>query len=239
MCLTMVATPHNTNFIQTSYYKLGNVCVSVCVCVCVSVCLCVCLSVRLYVSKFLNGSSPNFEGTLYGSWHVSWAIYVCVLDARACVHSLIFERILSKFAGNIIWLTLSGKDYVLFIFTHRAYACERAWLNVCLFMDGFSSNLRWTYYTLQPVAWATYFSSSRTVRTRASARVWARVVKTLTNLWMDSLKNVLGTYYKWPHVTWYTYLSCSCVAGTRARARVRASAWSFLICGEHTTNHNN
>jgi hypothetical protein len=45
---------------------------------------------------------------------------------QKCVHSLIFERILSKFAGNILRLTISGKDYVLFIFTHRSHACERA-----------------------------------------------------------------------------------------------------------------
>ena len=50
----------------------------------------------------------------------------CVLSARVCVHSLIFERIMSKFAGNILRLTISGKDYVLFIVTHRVYACKRA-----------------------------------------------------------------------------------------------------------------
>jgi hypothetical protein len=101
--------------------------------VCLSVCLCV--SVRLYVSTFLNGSSPHLEGTIYGSWHVPWAIYVlcvrnvraraCVLSARTSVHSLICERILSKLAGNILRLTISGKDYVLLIVTHRTHACER------------------------------------------------------------------------------------------------------------------
>jgi hypothetical protein len=50
----------------------------------------------------------------------------CVLNARACVHSLIFERILSKFSGDILRLTISDKDYVLFMFTHRALVCERA-----------------------------------------------------------------------------------------------------------------
>jgi hypothetical protein len=54
------------------------------------------------------------------------AMCACVLSARTCVHSLIFERILSKFAGNRLRLTISGKDCVLFIFTHRAHACERA-----------------------------------------------------------------------------------------------------------------
>jgi hypothetical protein len=42
------------------------------------------------------------------------------------VHSLIFERILSKFAGNILRHTISGKDYVLFMLTHCTYECERA-----------------------------------------------------------------------------------------------------------------
>jgi hypothetical protein len=73
----------------------------------------------LYVSTVLNGSSPNVQGTFYGSWHVPWAIYfvsrnararACVLSARVCVHSLIFERIKSKFAGNILRLTICGKD---------------------------------------------------------------------------------------------------------------------------------
>jgi hypothetical protein len=49
---------------------------------------------------------------------------VCVLNARACVHSLIFERIISQFAGNILLLTISVKDYVLFIF--KDCACARA-----------------------------------------------------------------------------------------------------------------
>jgi hypothetical protein len=163
------------------------VCLSVCVCVCV----CVCVSVRQYVSTFLNRSSPNLEGTFYGSWHVSCAIYVvcarnahacaCVLNARAYVHLHIFERILSKGAGNILRHTLSGKDYVLFMFAYL--------------MDGFSSNLRWTYYTSQQVAWATYLSCPLTARTRASARVRARVVKTFTHIWTDSL------HICWAHTT--------------------------------------
>jgi hypothetical protein len=90
------------------------------VCVRVSVCVCVCVCVRLCVSTFLNVSSPNLVGTFYGSWHVTWAICLCTQRACACVHTLIFKRILSKFAGNILRLTISGKDYVLFIFTNRA-----------------------------------------------------------------------------------------------------------------------
>jgi hypothetical protein len=38
-------------------------------------------------------------------------------------------------------------------------------------MDGFCSNLRWTYYKSHQVAWAMCFACSSTARTRASARV--------------------------------------------------------------------
>jgi hypothetical protein len=55
----------------------------------------------------------------------------CVLNARVPVHSLIFERIISRFAGNILLLTINVKDYVLFIFTHCAHACERACSRAC------------------------------------------------------------------------------------------------------------
>jgi hypothetical protein len=49
-----------------------------------------------------------------------------VLNAQACVHSLNFERMLSKFAGNILRFTTSGMGYVIFMFMHRAHANERA-----------------------------------------------------------------------------------------------------------------
>jgi hypothetical protein len=61
-------------YILLSYYKRGFMCV------CLSVCLCV----RLYISTVLNGSSPNVQGTFYGSWHVPWAIYV-VIDSGAFI----------------------------------------------------------------------------------------------------------------------------------------------------------
>jgi hypothetical protein len=87
-------------------------------------------------SKRPNGFSPNMLGTYYYSPSVLRTTYfscsrtvsarACVLSARVCVHSLIFGRIISKFAGSILRLTISGKDYVLFVFTHRVYACKRA-----------------------------------------------------------------------------------------------------------------
>jgi hypothetical protein len=59
---------------------------------------------------------------------------VCARNVRprVCVPSLIFERIMSKFAGNILRLTISGKDYVLFIVKHRVYACTRASASACV-----------------------------------------------------------------------------------------------------------
>jgi hypothetical protein len=56
------------------------------------------------------------------------------------------------------------------------------------YMDGFSSNLGWTYYTSQQVARDTYFSRSRTARTCASARVRARAWLTVS-IFMDGLSS--------------------------------------------------
>jgi hypothetical protein len=179
---------------SSSYYKLGNF--SVCVC------LCVCVSVRLFVSTFLNRSSPTLEGTFYGSWHVPWAIYLlcalnvharaCVLSARTCVHSLIFERILSKFAGNILRLTISCKDYILFMFTHRAYACEHTCARARVIKRSliygqilftFAVNiLQVTSSSMGSVL----FMLTHRAHACERACTSGRVVKTFTYLWTDS-----------------------------------------------------
>jgi hypothetical protein len=116
---------------------------------------------------------------------------------------LFFYGFSPSLQGNILRLTM---------FTHRAYA------------DGFSSYFRWTYYKSQQVAWATYFSCSRTALTRVSVRVrvraWLNIHLSINGFSSD----VLGTYYKWPHVTWATYLSCSCSRTARTRESVCASA---------------
>jgi hypothetical protein len=171
----------------------------VCVCVCVSVCA----SVQLYVSTFLNGSSPNLERTFYGSWHVPWAIYfvcarnvharACVLSARTCVHLLIFERILSKFAGNILRLTITGKDYVLFIFTRcaRARVIKHSLIYGRIFFKFAVNILKVTWSSMG------YVLLIFTHRPRACERACAsvRVVKTFTYLWTDSLRIF------WAHTT--------------------------------------
>jgi hypothetical protein len=83
-----------------------------CVCVCVSVCVCVCVSVspaiRFHISQRI---FSKFGG------NIIWVM--------TCVHSLIFERIHFELARNILRLTISVKDYVLFKFTQRSHACER------------------------------------------------------------------------------------------------------------------
>jgi hypothetical protein len=56
----------------------------------------------------------------------------CVLNARVCVHLLIFVRIISKASGYTLLLTLSVKDYVLFMFTRREYAFECACARACV-----------------------------------------------------------------------------------------------------------
>jgi hypothetical protein len=159
------------------------VCLYVCLCVCVYVCLSVCPAIRFHISQRI---FSKFGGNiLWVMTHIVGYLLLCarnaracacVLNVRACVYSLIFERILCIFAGNILRLTIRFKDYVRFMYTHRAHTWERAcaWLSIRLSMDRMSSNLRWTYYESQHVAWTIYFSCSLTARTRASERVRAR-----------------------------------------------------------------
>jgi hypothetical protein len=67
-------------------------------------------------------------------------------SARVVKQSLVFGRILFKFAGHILEIT-SSMGYVLIMFT-RASTClrARAWLNIHLSLDGFYSNLLGTFY---------------------------------------------------------------------------------------------
>jgi hypothetical protein len=156
--------------------------------------------------------------------------------ARVIKRSPIYGRILFLFAVNILHITTSSMGYVLFIFTHRAHACERACASarvvkycIRLSLDGFSSHLLGTYYKLWQVTCATYLSCSRTARMRASARIRARAWLRV-RLYMDGFSsNLLWTYYKWPKVTLATYLSYSRTARMRASARMRARAW-LRVC---------
>jgi hypothetical protein len=117
------------NYANCNLWKRQNLTINWGISVCVCVCVCVCPAMR-----FQNGyvSSHNLEWTFYGSWHGAWAIYsvrarnvrayACMQSARACVRSLIFLCIISTFAGNILRITTSSMNYVLFMFKH----CERA-----------------------------------------------------------------------------------------------------------------
>jgi hypothetical protein len=66
----------------------------------------------------------------------STRVCACVPNAHVCMHSLIF-RIIFKFAGNILRLTISVKDYILFMFTHGAHPCDRACVGACVIKHSF------------------------------------------------------------------------------------------------------
>jgi hypothetical protein len=151
----------------------------VCLFVCLYVCMCVCLSVRLYVS------------------------YLCARNARACacVLNAIFERILFKFAGNILRLTISVNDYVLSMFTHRAHACERACARACMIKYSLIYGPIHLKYAVNILKITTkrmgylLFMFTHCAHTCERVRASARVVKTFTYRWTDSLQ------ISWAHTT--------------------------------------
>jgi hypothetical protein len=91
-------------YVVISYYKVSNLCVSV------SVCVSVCPAIRFHSSqRIFSKCSGNLLRVITRS--VGYIFFrACVLNAHVCVNSLIFERIKSKFAGNILRLTICGKD---------------------------------------------------------------------------------------------------------------------------------
>jgi hypothetical protein len=175
---------------------------------------------------------------------IGYVLFMSTHRARACVRARACGRALGKnihssldgFSSNVLciyyrWLqaTLATHLSLRTAGTREsARVRAREWLTVRLFMDGFSSNLGWTYYTSQQVARDTYFSCSRTARTCASARMRARVYERARGLTVNYLdgfsSNLMGTYYKWPQVTWDTYWSCVITACMRACASVRVRA---------------
>jgi hypothetical protein len=157
--------------------------------VCLSVCVSVCPAIRFHIfSKFAGNIlwvMTRIVGYLLFSARNARA---CMLNARACVHSLILERILFKFAGNILRLTISVKDYVIFMFTHRVQACARA----CVIKHSLIYG---------PIL----FKSAAKIQIPTSSICYllfmfthcahTRVVKTFTYLWTNSLK------IDWEHTT--------------------------------------
>jgi hypothetical protein len=132
-------------------------------CVCLCVCLCVCPAIRFHISQRI---FFKFGGSLLRAMirSMGYICFVCKQCARTRVRAkrahmcafAYFERILSKFAGNILqlttrvragaWLrhaliygqilfkcdghilhmTTSDMRYILIMFKHRVHACERA-----------------------------------------------------------------------------------------------------------------
>jgi hypothetical protein len=98
----------------------------------------ICLSLDVFFSNLLG---------IYYTWtQVTWATYLSC--SRTAVHvikrSLIYGRIVFKFAVNRLQITSSSMGYILFMFKHASSREQaRAWLNICLSLDGFSSNLRY------------------------------------------------------------------------------------------------
>jgi hypothetical protein len=162
------------------------------------------------------------EHTNYYKLHqLAWATYFsCSLTARTrssagvrarslLTHSLMFGQILFKFAGNIIqWIT-SYKGYILIMFTHRGHARERACARAYVIEHSFIYGpILFKFSSITPSSMG-YVLFMFTHRTHACecGRASARVVKTFSYLWTDSLQIC------WTHITndhklhgLYTYL---------------------------------
>jgi hypothetical protein len=159
----------DTKATQTSYYKLGNVCV----CVCVSgytfphfsmdllqiwrehymdhdtyrgllICLVHATCARAFAYFFTDSLQICWEHT---TTHHKWQ-GLCTFDVqtpRTCVvkHSLIFGQILLKFPGHILQMTTS---YMGYCDSYMYVSCSRtARLGICASLNGFSANLVGTY----------------------------------------------------------------------------------------------
>jgi hypothetical protein len=82
----------------------------------VCVCVCVCPVKRFQIFstdslKIWREHSMGYD-MLHGLYMCAhnMCMHACMQSVRACVHLLIFEWIMSKFAGNILRLIISGKD---------------------------------------------------------------------------------------------------------------------------------
>jgi hypothetical protein len=112
---------------------------------------------------------------------------------RIYVHSLI---IMSKFAGNILRLTISGKDYVLFMVTHRVYACKRASGSACVITHSliygrilFKFAVNILQVTSISMGYVLFHDHSPRARVRALGK---HIHSSLDGFF----SNLLGTYYR-------------------------------------------
>jgi hypothetical protein len=180
---------------------------------------------------------------MYFSYSRTVRARACVLSARVCVHSLIFERIISKFDGNILQLTIRGKDYVLFLVTHSVYACKRASASACVITHSliygrihfkFAVNiLQITTSSMGYVLFLiTHCARDRTAGARASARARACAWQTHSLIFGRILFKFAG------HILQMTtsYMGYTLIFTHRG---LFAYLWtgSLQIWGEHTTPH--
>jgi hypothetical protein len=110
-----------------------------------------------------------------------------------------------------------------------AHLRARAWLRIHLSMDGFSSNSRWTYYKSHQVAWATYFSYSRTARTQAQA--WLNIRLFLNGFSENFLGSLRNTISGKDYVLFiFTHLVHECgLAWARARVIKRSLIYGRIL----------
>jgi hypothetical protein len=136
-----------------------------------------------------------------------------VLNTRACVSPLIFERIPSKFPGNMLRLTTSGYSYVLFTLTHRvrASAIFKRSLIFGLIMSKCSGNIHHI-----PIGYMGHLMCVWIHVLTARPSLPSRIV----HIWSPNVaKNLMGkdySYYKLGNL-------CLCLSGytcPRFRARV-------------------
>jgi hypothetical protein len=142
---------------------------------------------------------------------------VCA-SARVVKHSLIFGRILFKFAGHKLQRTTSCMSYILIMFTHHAYACEHACASACVI----KLSLIYGRILFKFVVNRLHITTSRMgyvlfMCTRVRARMCERVCASefvrasawfSVRLSLDGFSlNLLGTYYTSKQIAWATYFS--------------------------------
>jgi hypothetical protein len=132
-------------------------------------------------------------------------------------HSLIFGRIFFKFAGHLLHMT-TFKDYVLFMFTHCAYACVR----VCVIKHSliygpilFKFAVNILQITTSSMSYVHIMFTHRG-HEREQAHAWLTVRLSMVGL----SSNLRWTYYKSQQVARATYCSYSRTARTRVCPRV-------------------
>jgi hypothetical protein len=129
-------------------------------------------------------------------------------SASACVitHSLIYGRILFKFAVNILQVTSSSMGNVLFMFTHRAHACERACATERVVKHSliygptlFKFAVNILHITTSSMVYVLFMIThcARVLTARASARACVRALGKNIHSSLDGFSlNLLGTYYR-------------------------------------------